>query len=76
MDLIQISSFLAHCSSNALYADVTPHDVSPVISPIVHHTLHEYQRTVTPDLFVNILAAIFIDASSWKSSFAAYGIWI
>lgn len=35
-----------------------------------------YQRTETPDLFVNILDAIFIEASSWNSNFAAYGIWI
>jgi hypothetical protein len=28
-------------------------------------------RTLTPDLLVNILAAIFIDANSWKSSFVA-----
>ena len=28
-------------------------------------------RTVTPDLFVYILAAMFIEASSWKSNFAA-----
>jgi hypothetical protein len=33
-----------------------------------------YQRTETPDLFVNILDAIFIEASSWNSNFAAYGI--
>jgi uncharacterized lipoprotein NlpE involved in copper resistance len=33
-------------------------------------------RTVIPERFVYILAAMFIDASSWKSSFAAYGIWI
>ncbi|KAH0560025.1 hypothetical protein GP486_003460, partial [Trichoglossum hirsutum] len=32
-------------------------------------------RAVTPDLFVYILAAMFMEASSWKSSFAAYGIW-
>lgn len=30
--------------------------------------------TLTPDLLVNILAAMFIDANSWKSSFVAYGI--
>jgi hypothetical protein len=29
------------------------------------------QRTETPDLLVNILDAMFIDASSWKSSLAA-----
>jgi len=34
------------------------------------------QRTDIPDLFVNILAAMFIEASSWKSNFAAYGMWI
>lgn len=28
-------------------------------------------RTVIPDRFVYILAAMFIDASSWNSSFAA-----
>lgn len=27
-----------------------------------------------PDLFVYILAAMFIDASSWKRSLAAYGM--
>jgi hypothetical protein len=31
-------------------------------------------RTETPDLLVYIRAAMFIDASSWKSSFAAYGM--
>jgi hypothetical protein len=36
----------------------------------------DYQRTEIPDLFVNILAAIFIEANSWNSNFAAYGIWI
>jgi len=35
-----------------------------------------YQRTEIPDLFVNILDAIFIEANSWNSNFAAYGIWI
>lgn len=30
---------------------------------------------VTPDLSVNILAAMFMDWSSWKRSFAAYGMW-
>jgi hypothetical protein len=34
------------------------------------------QRTDIPDRFVNILVAIFIAASSWKSNLAAYGIWI
>lgn len=29
---------------------------------------------VTPDLSVNILAAMFMDWSSWKRSFAAYGM--
>lgn len=29
-----------------------------------------------PDLFVNILVAIFIAANSWKSNLAAYGMWI
>jgi hypothetical protein len=29
------------------------------------------QRTEIPDLLVNILDAIFIDANSWKSSLAA-----
>ena len=33
-------------------------------------------RTVIPERFVYILAAMFIDASSWKSSLAAYGMWI
>lgn len=32
------------------------------------------QRTEIPDLCVNILEAMFMDASSWKSNFAAYGI--
>jgi len=32
------------------------------------------QRTDIPDRFVNILVAIFIAASSWKSNLAAYGI--
>ncbi len=31
-------------------------------------------RTVIPDLLVYILAAMFIDASSWKSNLAAYGM--
>jgi hypothetical protein len=36
------------------------------------YTLTEvYQRTDIPDLFVNILAAIFIEANSWNSNFAA-----
>jgi hypothetical protein len=36
------------------------------------YTLDEvYQRTEIPDLFVNILAAIFIEANSWNSNFAA-----
>lgn len=32
------------------------------------------QRTVMPERFVYILAAMFMLASSWNSSFAAYGI--
>jgi hypothetical protein len=47
-----------------------------------HHTfLHppsiyppRTQRTEIPDLLVNILDAMFIDANSWKSSLAAYGM--
>ena len=31
-------------------------------------------RTLMPDRFVYILAAMFIDASSWKRSLAAYGM--
>ena len=31
-------------------------------------------RTEMPDLLVYILAAMFIEASSWKSSLAAYGM--
>lgn len=40
------------------------------------YTSHLSQRTEIPDRLVNILAAMFIDANSWKSSFAAYGMWI
>jgi len=50
--------------------------------PFLPLIIHSYispsttQRTEIPDLFVNILDAIFIDASSWKSNLAAYGMWI
>jgi hypothetical protein len=55
---------------------------SSIASPFSHHTclrLHSIsppnaQRTEIPDRLVNILDAMFIDASSWKSSLAAYGI--
>lgn len=32
-------------------------------------------RTDTPDRSVNIRAAMFIEASSWNKSLAAYGMW-
>lgn len=35
------------------------------------HLLFFLQRTEIPDLFVNILEAMFMDANSWKSNFAA-----
>jgi len=52
--------------------------------PFSHHTfLHSSsitppstQRTEIPDLLVNIRDAMFIDANSWKSNLAAYGMWI
>lgn len=50
----------------------------PFLSFIYAYTpiLRQAQRTVMPDLLVNILDAMFIDASSWKSNLAAYGMWI
>jgi hypothetical protein len=52
-----------------------PHFPTLVFFPV--HTLPlTAQRIDIPDLSVNILAAMFMEANSWKSSFAAYGIWI
>lgn len=47
--------------------------VLDLLSNFYHRTVspRASQRTETPDLVVNILAAMFMDANSWNSNFAA-----
>jgi hypothetical protein len=40
---------------------------------VTNRSDYQNYRTEIPERLLNILAAIFIDANSWKRSFAAYG---
>ena len=75
------AAFAAHVKRNPLPKMHVRHRPSPSghessAPPPPHMAVDArlHQRTDIPDLLVYIRAAMFIEASSWKSSFAAYGI--
>jgi len=47
-----------------------------MVNSLFPYFSNSLQRMEMPDRLVNILDAIFMEASSWKSNFAAYGMWI